>query len=107
MLPVISKVSTKLVHTIEGENGRVYVTLAKLGLWMCSVCLTLIIIGGIRMMISGDTDTIGNVVQACQVLAMIAISVLGYHGYSGTRIFHALRHMIDGTPEPDSKESKE
>lgn len=95
----ISKTASQLVHVIEGENGRFYVGLAKFGLWVCALTLAFVIFGGLRRAFAGDTAVVGNMIQACQVLAMIAISVLGYHGYSGNRIFHALRHWNDGKPE--------
>ena len=95
----VSTAAMKFVTVLEGEHGRVYVGLAKFGLWMCSVTLVLVIVGGLIAAVAGNTDTIGNVVQACQVLAMVALAVLGYHGYSGTRIFHALRHWNEGIPE--------
>lgn len=96
----VSIAATNFVSMIEGEHGRVYVALAKLGLWVCSLTLAFVIIGGVIAAARGSDGAIGNVVQACQVLSMIAIAVLGYHGYSGTRILHFLRHWKDGTPEP-------
>jgi len=99
----VSTAATKFVSVLEGEHGRVYVCLAKLGLWMTSLTLVFVIVGGVIAAAAGNTDTIGNVVQACQVLAMVAIAVLGYHGYSGTRIFHALRHWNEGRPETEEK----
>lgn len=100
----VSTAAQKFVHVLEGEHGRVYVGLAKTGLWMCSLTLTFVIVGGLIAAARGNTETIGNVVQACQVLAMVAIAVLGYHGYSGTRIFHALRHWTEGRPDKEDSQ---
>jgi hypothetical protein len=96
---------TDAVQKIEGPKGRIYVGLAKLGLWMCALILTLLIVlmclAGIgdRTLIRG-ASVVSNVIQACQVLSMISITVLGYHGYHGTRILHALRHWNDEGDQP-------
>ncbi len=86
----------EIVEKVDGKDGRVYIALAKTGLWTCSATLSAVIVMGVKKTLAGDPAMIGNVVQACQVLSMIAITVLGYHGYKGTRIFHALRHWNDG-----------
>lgn len=86
----------EVVEKVDGKDGRVYIALAKAGLWTCSATLSSIIVMGVKKTLHGDPAMIGNVVQACQVLSMIAITVLGYHHYDGTRIFHALRHWNDG-----------
>ncbi len=85
-----------VVDKIEGPAGRIYTGLAKAGLWTAATTLSAVIVRSINGAIAGDTAAIGNVIQACQVMSMIAITVLGYHGYKGTRIFHNLRHWNDG-----------
>ncbi len=85
-----------VVDKIEGPAGRIYTGLAKTGLWASAISLSAVVVRSVNGALAGDTAAIGNVIQACQVMSMIAITVLGYHGYKGTRIFHNLRHWNDG-----------
>lgn len=81
---------------IEAHNAAAYVLLAKIGLWVAATTLFCAIIGGLISAFStGTTTVLLAVVQACQALAFIAITVLGYHGYKGHRLFHELRHFND------------
>lgn len=84
---------------IESHNAMTYVALAKGGLWLSSATLCGAVIGGIYSAISTETtQVLLAVVQACQALAFICVTVLGYHGYKGHRLFHELRHWGD-SPE--------
>lgn len=93
-----SKAADKIVAELDRRNIGVYVSLAKYGLWITSAVLLVIIASGsVVFMIDGFSSGVaGVVVQACQVAAMISITVLGFHGYEGSRIFHILRHLGDG-----------
>lgn len=85
---------------IESHNAMTYVFLAKIGLWVASLTLFCAIIGGvISAFATGTTTVLLAVVQACQALAFISATVLGYHGYKGHRLFHELRHFNDQTEQ--------
>ena len=84
---------------IESHNAAAYVLLAKTALWVAAMTLFCAIVGGvISAFATGTTTVLLAVVQACQALAFIVITVLGYHGYKGHRLFHELRHFND-SPE--------
>jgi hypothetical protein len=95
----ISDKANDLVAELDKRNIGVYVTLAKGGLWVIAVVLLWVVCtmaGG--SLVSGTEETArwvgpcSTIVQACQVGAMICITVLGWHGYKGSRIFHILRN---------------
>jgi hypothetical protein len=90
-------VLNEVVEKVEGPTGRIYIGLAKMGLWTCSLSLSAVISQSITQLVHGDKSAVSNLTQACSVLSMICVTVLGYHGYKGTRIFHALRHWDDET----------
>lgn len=76
----------------DHEHAKVVPMLAKSVLWTAGVVLIGIVLYGVTATIQGNTAHIGHIVQACQVLSLIAITVLGWHGYTGHRLFHELRH---------------
>jgi len=84
-----------LRQIIESHNAVAYVVLAKGALWLVSATLFGMVLGGDWLVSHGDTAVALAVVQACQALAFIAITVLGYHGYKGHRLLHELRHWSD------------
>lgn len=71
----------------DNPNGAAYIFLAKCALWLAAVTLIGVMVGGIISVVHGSTAMVGNLVQASQVLAFIAITVMGYHGYKGRMLF--------------------
>jgi len=90
---------------IESHNAVAYVMLSKIALWLVAATLVGIVIGGVIATIHGNTQITLAVVQACQALSFISITVLGYHGYKGHRLFHELRHWRDPAYQPSADES--
>lgn len=74
-----------------------YIVLAKAGLWLTSAVLVLVVVLSLlRLLASGvTTDQLSVIVAACQVLSLVAVTVLGYHGYKGGHMLHTLRHWTD------------
>jgi hypothetical protein len=78
------------------KEPKIYPLLAKFGLWLVSLTLFIIMIHCWTDILFGNNwQHIGTAIQACQALSLICITVLGYHGYRGHRIFHELRHWKD------------
>lgn len=79
----------------EHPHAYLYVRLAKAGLWATSAALCLSIGASLNGLWHGDAAAIGNLVQACQVAAIVSVTVLGWHGYKGQHLLHNLRHWKD------------
>ena len=98
----IDKLANKVVDELDSRQINVYITLAKYGLWFIAVMLVCIVLSSVLAACSGNPldasriQIIGVVVQACQVGAMICITILGWHGYRGSRVFHVLRNLYPG-----------
>lgn len=96
---MISKAAHTIVDAMERRKINMYITLAKLGLWLTSAVLLLVITGcSILVVFTGDVEQISNVVGATQALVVVALSVLGFHNYQGSQMFHVLRHWNDVAP---------
>jgi hypothetical protein len=91
-------------HVDAKPHAYAYVLLAKLGLWLVSINLVSVIVS-VFCFAAFQQDfedalpvrlaMMNTSIQACQVLSIIAITVLGYHGYTGTHLLHTLRHWND------------
>lgn len=75
-----------------------YVSLAKVALWAVGVVITIV---GTTALCSGNYAV---AVSACQVMVMLAVSVLGFHEYKGSRVFHLVRHWNDEKDSPQDTE---
>ena len=93
--------ANNLVAELDKCNVNVYITLAKAALWIVAAVLLMLVIAGVTVL-ARDGFTVyaieiaGVVVQACQVAAVVAITVLGWHGYKGSRVLHILRNWEGG-----------
>lgn len=78
--------ANKIVAELDERNVSVYVTLAKAALWAVGVLMTIATVVAISQ---GNWSVLA---QASQVLVMLAVSVLGFHEYKGSRVLHILRN---------------
>ncbi len=98
-------INQDIKKTIESKPAMLYVSLAKSGLWLSSSTLVGVVIGGVYATLQGNFTMVNNVVQACQVLTIICVSILGWHGYKGNHILHAFRHWNDVSDAPSAPSS--
>jgi hypothetical protein len=75
-----------IVEELDKRNTNVYVTLAKLAMWIVAAVLTVVLT---TSLIVWDLSL---AVQTSQVIVMLAVSVLGFHEYKGSRILHVIRN---------------
>jgi hypothetical protein len=109
MLDPLATQARAAADYLERRNISLYVSVAKLGLWLTSLVLLLVVVTcSFIVVLEGDATQISNVVGAAQALTVIALSVLGFHGYQGSRALHILRHISvkpnildEALPEPD------
>jgi len=76
----------------DHDHAKVVPMVSKAVLWISGFVLVGIVIYGTIETIRGTTVHLDSVVRACQALSVIAIAVLGWHGYTGHRLFHELRN---------------
>lgn len=92
----VSDVANSFVDELDQRNISLYISLSKLCLWITSTVLLLVVSTcSFIVVLEGDTDQISNIVGAAQALTVIALSVLGFHNYNGSRALHLLRHISD------------
>lgn len=94
--------ANKFVAEFDKRDTNIYVSLAKMGLWLVSCVLVAVIIACVYRCVyywGYNTAILTVIVEASQVLVVIAVTVMGWHGYRGSRIFHLLRHWNDGAGE--------
>ena len=86
--------ANKIVAELDKCNVNVYITLAKAALWIVAGVLLMLVVAGVALLsrYGFDVGTASVVVQACQVAVVVAITVLGWHGYKGSRVLHILRN---------------
>lgn len=93
----------QLVADADRRSTNVYTSLAKAALWLASIILVWIVVTlSVHCVEYGGycTANLSIIVEACQVLVVLSVTVMGWHGYKGSRIFHLLRHWNDsGTGE--------
>lgn len=89
-----------IVAELDRRNVSVYVTLAKAALWSVGFLLTFIMLRSLYSAYGVWTATgmypdaqLNVVVQSSQVLVLLAVSVLGFHKYEGSRVLHILRNL--------------
>lgn len=92
--------ANKLVEALDKRDISGYVTLAKAALWLAGIASLAALVSAC---IQRD---LGVVCQAAQVLVMLAVSVLGFHHYQGSRILHIIRHWNDGKNDACPTETK-
>jgi hypothetical protein len=80
-------VANKVVAELDKRDTNVYVTLAKAALWLVALLMAAVVLHCIS---TGNWQTL---TQACQVIVMLAVSVLGFHEYKGSRVLHILRNL--------------
>lgn len=84
-------VANRFVSELDKRNVSVYVSLAKAALWLVAVLMVVIIVNEISY---GRLARVDHVIGASQVLTLVAVTVLGWHGYKGSRVLHILRHIM-------------
>lgn len=88
--------ANRIVEELDRRNINIFISLAKIGLALVAFILIGTISSGIHVaLIQGfHIGIMSVVVQACQALAFISITVLGYHGYRGSRVLYLARHLM-------------
>lgn len=88
--------ANKVVEELDRRNINIFISLAKIGLALVAFILVGTISSGIHVaLVQGfHIGIMSVVVQACQALAFISITILGYHQYRGSRILYLLRHLM-------------
>lgn len=89
-----SRAAQKLVDELEQRDINPYISLAKLALWVSSlVYVTVIVFAVVQAIAHRDASQVGNAVGAAQAMTVIALSIMGWHGYRGSQAFYLLRHL--------------
>jgi len=99
------RVATAVADFEREHDTSVYVTLAKAVLWIVSVALVGVVLGCTALVVfAKDAGQISNVVGASQALVVISLSVLGFHNYKGSHLFHVLRSFQTAENIKEEKE---
>lgn len=107
---LIQRLAEQAIEVLDTRKINPYISLAKAVLWMVGVSLVFILAGCFFLVVKGDAEQIGNVVGAAQGLLVLALAVMGWHGFEGSQALYLLRHLgqkdvLNSAPDPAEPEA--